>query len=236
MIRFFDIKVVYESKSKDGGPRCVLNLPRLNLEEGARYALIGPNGAGKSTLIKVLGGLIVPTSGHIEMEGTPSDMGYMPQKPFMFSGTVLHNVMLGLPRNEKRTSRALDALGKVGMADFVKERGSKLSGGEAQRVALARIIAQNRSTILLDEPTSATDIAGESEVEKALSAYWRESGCTLVFATHSPAQAGRLADEIIVLENGVIAEKNEAEQLLENPRNPTVQTFLNYWRLGDRVS
>lgn len=236
MIRFFDVKVVYHKDSRDAEGRCVLNLPRLNLEEGCRYALIGPNGAGKSTLIKLLAQLIEPTSGTIEMGGIGDRIGYLPQKPFMFAGTVLRNVTLGLPRADNRTAQALAALDKVGMREFQKERSARLSGGEAQRVALARVIAQERRMILLDEPTSATDIAGEAKIEEALTAYWRESGCTLVSATHSPAQAGRLADEIIVLENGVIAEKNEAHQLLESPKNPTVRTFLNYWRLGDRTN
>lgn len=237
MISLENARVVYHPKTRNGNPRCVLDVPQLSLEKGKRYALIGPNGAGKTTLIKVLAQLIPLTSGQVHIDATEtSGIAYLPQNPFMFSGTVLHNVSLGLPRDEKRTDCALAALGKVGMTDFQKERASKLSGGEAQRVALARIIAQNQPIILLDEPTSATDIAGESKIEEALIAYWHESGCTLIFATHSPAQAGRLADEIIVLEQGRIIEKGAAKQVLGNPKNPHVQTFLNYWRLGERMA
>jgi len=104
-------------------------------------------------------------------------------------------------------------------------------GDKAERMAFARILADPRELILLDEPTAAADIEGTVQMEQALDEYVRETGCTLLFTTHMPSQAAALAQEIILLEGGRIAEKGLTEQVLNSPVNERARLFLSHWRL-----
>ena len=215
--------------------RTVVDIPSLHFELGRRYALIGTNGSGKSTLLRLISGTLQPTSGTIQVNvASAKELGYMPQKPYAFALDMLKNVMLALPPSiSKQQAAALahDALLKVGIAQLEKMRGNRLSGGETQRMAFARMIVMDRKVLLLDEPTSATDIAGNDLVETALLDYHKRTGCTVVFATHSLPQALRLADEVIVLEQGKVLEQGPAEQVLKSPENERVRVFLEHWRL-----
>jgi ABC-type nitrate/sulfonate/bicarbonate transport system ATPase subunit len=124
-------------------------------------------------------------------------MGYMPQNPYAFSFSVLRNVEMALDGEAEREAAAREALRRVGMDALAQASGSKLSGGEAQRMAFARMIAKPRQLLLLDEPTSSTDIKGTDLIEATLLSYLQANACTLIFSTHSPAQALRLAEEVI---------------------------------------
>jgi ABC-type sulfate/molybdate transport systems ATPase subunit len=138
---------------------------------------------------------------------------------------------MALPRSPERAAFAKKALERVGMENFLSARGDTLSGGETQRMALARMLACPRELVLLDEPTSAADIAGIDRIESALLEYRRECGCTLIFSTHAPSQAMRLADEILFLEHGVIVEHGPSERVLHAPESAQVQAFLKHWRI-----
>lgn len=226
MIRFEGILKQYEGKK-------VLDISGLELASGCRYAIIGPNGAGKSTLIRILAGTLQPDSGRVhlpaEMEG---GVAYMPQQPYAFGVSVLKNVMIaaeGSKQEKMEKSRA--ALQSVGMEGFLSAKGNRLSGGETQRMALARMLVQKRSLLVLDEPASATDIAGNNLVEHALLRFCDEHGCTMVFSTHSPAQAARLADKVIMLYNGKVVEYGDAWHVLHNPDSDEAREFLKYWSL-----
>ncbi|HQL28375.1 MAG TPA: hypothetical protein PLA26_07600, partial [Anaerolineaceae bacterium] len=96
---------------------------------------------------------------------------------------------------------------------------------------VARMIARPRKLLLLDEPTSSTDIRGTDSIENTLLDYARNSGCTLIFSTHSPAQALRLAQEVIFLHQGKILEKGPALEVLENPQTESARLFLQHWRI-----
>jgi len=98
-------------------------------------------------------------------------------------------------------------------------------------MAFARMIAKPRRLLLLDEPTSSTDIKGTDLIEATLLNYLQANGCTLIFSTHSPAQALRLAEEVIFLDQGRIVEQGPAESVLENPQNERTQLFLAHWRI-----
>lgn len=220
-------------KYYDGKP--AVDIGRLNLEQGRIYALIGPNGSGKSTLLRLLAGLLKPDAGQIRRDASlkESAIAYMPQKTYAFRFSVLKNVMLaaeGLKQAEA-SSLAMAALRQVGMAELSGQRADTLSGGEAQRMAFARMIVLPRRLLLLDEPTSATDIAGNDLVEEVLLRFVRDSGCTVLFSTHSPAQALKLADEAIALYEGRLAEQGPARQVLTAPQNADVARFLRHWRL-----
>lgn len=228
MIRLEGVKKMY-------GGRCVLDVESLTLEADRRYALIGHNGSGKSTLLRILAKVLPPDEGMVHV---PDDIwktaGYMPQRPYAYSFSVLKNVCIALPQSGDRrgdTERARQALARVGMERHEKAKGNKMSGGETQRMAFARMIAVQRRLLLLDEPTSATDIAGTEMVESVLTSYCEQTHCTMVLATHSLAQAQRLADTVILLDSGRIVEFGEAHQVLFRPESAQAQSFLKFWNL-----
>ncbi|MCI8476969.1 MAG: ABC transporter ATP-binding protein [Oscillospiraceae bacterium] len=207
--------------------RTVLDIPYLRLEPGTRCGILGANGAGKTTLLRLLAGTLTPDSGTLAWEGAALRCGYLPQKPYAFGTTVLHNVMLGLEGSKtERRSRALEALTQVGLERLALARGNTLSGGEQQRMALARLLARSWPMLLLDEPTSAADLAGAELAEKALLAQPACQSGLLVFTTHNPAQACRLANHLILLHQGRIAEQGKPEEVLFRPKSLEAQRFL----------
>jgi len=212
------------------GGRVILDIPLLKFEEGRRYGLIGENGSGKTTLLRVLAGTLLPTQGQVTRQN-PNSLGYMPQAPYAFSFSVLRNVEMALENTPERRDNAVRALEAVGMRNFLAARGNKLSGGEAQRMAVARMIAKPRKLLLLDEPTSSTDIRGTDAIENTLLEYAKETRCTLIFSTHSPAQVLRLAEEVIFLDQGRILEKGSARDVLGNPQTESARLFLQHWRI-----
>lgn len=212
------------------GGRVILDIPLLKFEEGRRYGLIGENGSGKTTLLRVLAGTLLPTQGQVTRQN-PNSLGYMPQAPYAFSFSVLRNVEMALENTPERRDNAVRALEAVGMRNFLAARGNKLSGGEAQRMAVARMIAKPRKLLLLDEPTSSTDIRGTDAIENTLLEYTQETRCTLIFSTHSPAQVLRLAEEVIFLDQGRILEKGSARDVLGNPQTESARLFLQHWRI-----
>ena len=138
---------------------------------------------------------------------------------------------MALKNTFDRREKAARALEAVGMQNLLMARGNKLSGGEAQRMAVARMIAKPRQLLLLDEPTSSTDIRGTDSIENTLLEYTRNTHCTLIFSTHSPAQVLRLAEEVIFLDQGRILERGPARGVLENPQTENARLFLQHWRI-----
>ena len=209
---------------KQYGDRVVLDTGPFELESGHSYALVGPNGSGKSTLLRILAGVATYES---------LTVGYMPQKSYVFGFTVFRNVSLALATanlsRDEVAKRVEQALAAVGMEDMADARGGGLSGGEAQRVALARLLVQDLDVMLLDEPTASMDIAGTMLVEKALQEYRDRTGCMLVTATHAPSQARRISDTAIMLSAGAIVEFGETETVLSAPTSEAGREFLSYW-------
>lgn len=213
-------------KAKD---RLILDVPSLRFEEGKRYGIIGENGSGKTTLLRVLMGTVQPSQGSIEGLNLDHNVGYLPQSPYAFSFSVLRNIMMTLENVPSRNDLALDALDKVGLGSLTNARGNTLSGGERQRLGLARLLAVPKTVLLLDEPTSATDIRGTDIVEGLLQEWFEEIRGMLLFTTHSPAQALRMADVVIFMEDGKIVESGNPKNLLNNPQEPETQAFLSHW-------
>ena len=210
--------------------RTILDIPELTFEEGKRYALIGVNGSGKTTLLRLIAGTLRLDSGKIE--NVPlQNMGYMPQSPYAFSFSVRKNVEIALQKTAQPAESALAALETVGLSALAQARGDKLSGGETQRMAFARMIGQPRALLLLDEPTSSMDIRGTDQIEALLLEYAAENDCMVIFSTHSPAQALRLAQEVVYLDQGKIVEQGCVEQVINHPRMDSTRLFLQHWRL-----
>ena len=213
------------------GGRVVLEIPELQFLPGRRYGLIGENGSGKTTLIRMLAGTSRPTSGIIEgLQG--KKVGYLPQSPYAFSFSVLENVAMALDGRKDAKELAQKALVAVGMESLVEARGERLSGGEAQRMALARVLVRSYDVLLLDEPTSSTDVRSMDLIETTLKEYVEKTQCTLIFSTHSPAQALRLADEVLYLEKGRLVEQGPAQELFHSPEDERTKAFLRHWSLN----
>lgn len=226
--------ITVDSLKKHAGGRPILNVPRLAIHKGERVALIGANGSGKSTLLKILAGVVKPDEGTTVFEGFGSPPYYMPQRSYGFAMSVSKNILLslgpGFSAAEKR--EAVDAaLKQFGLERLAKKRGDRLSGGETQRLALARLLITPKSVLLLDEPSSAADIYGTQLIEKAILDYCAENNTTLVMATHSPRQALHIADRLILLRDGEIAEDTTPEELVRNPQSEWGKLFMENWKV-----
>ena len=214
------------------GARVALDIPALTIQTGERFALIGPNGSGKSTLLRLLAGVLAPEAGSVQSgELRRGEIGYLPQQPYAFDLSVQQNVELSLSGEPEKAKRALDALERVGLLHLSKARANRLSGGETQRMALARVLAKPHKLLLLDEPTASTDIAAMELIERAILDYVEQTGCTLVFSSHAPSQAMRLSTRVLVLDGGKIGELGETEQVLQDPQAESTRAFLKSWKI-----
>ncbi len=204
--------------------RTVLSVDALDIEEGRVTVLVGENGSGKTTFLRLLNALIAPAAGRIEYRGEPvsvadgaarrirSETVLVHQAPILFRGTVLHNVRYGLsirgvPRAEA-SSRASAALARVGLKGFEHRQAASLSGGEKQRVAIARGCVLEPKVLLLDEPTANVDPESRTLVEDIVRGQ-ASAGATVLLSTHTLELAYRLCDRLLHLENGRIVPGRE---------------------------
>lgn len=224
--------IALEGVKRYYGERCALDIPALTIARGESLALIGPNGCGKTTLLRLLAGTLSPDRGSVSTGKLPRGaIGYLPQKPYAFDRSVLQNVELALFGERNKERLALQALERVGMVHLKNARGSRLSGGEMQRMALARILARPREIMLLDEPTASADILAIDQIERALDEYRKETGCTLVFSSHAPSQALRLSSRVLALDGGRIGELGGTGEVLRNPCAESTRVFLAHWKI-----
>ena len=203
------------------GRRIVLAIDQLEIEAGRMYALLGPNGAGKTTLLNLLAFLDEPSTGSLRFRGKAvgSDRAerlalrrqvvLVDQHPIMFSTSVAANIEFGLKiRKIDRTARqraVQAALETVGLERYRAARAHELSGGETQRLALARALALAPTVLLCDEPTASVDTENQAKIAALLRRINAEHGTTIVFTTHDRLQAARLAERTVVLESGRLA-------------------------------
>jgi tungstate transport system ATP-binding protein len=176
----------------------------LRIAVGERVALIGANGSGKSTLLRVLDGLLRPSAGSVLRDGGMRQAMVF-QRPFVLRMSALSNVALALwlrgTRWQTAKDLALEALGRVDLGAIALRNARTLSGGQLQRLALARAWSLRPDVLLLDEPTASLDPHAKREVE-ALMAEFAVSGTTLVFASHNLGQVKRLATRVVYMEQG----------------------------------
>jgi putative ABC transport system ATP-binding protein len=186
----------------------------LEVHRGEVLAVVGPSGAGKSSFLRLLNRLDEPTAGTVFLEGVdyrqipPRELrrrvGMVTQRAFLFPGTVSRNVDFG-PRQRGEAiseARAEELLARVGLSGYAERDAANLSGGEAQRVSLARALANSPVVLLLDEPTSALDDEAKSQAEGLIGDIIRDSGLTCVVVTHDFAQAARMATRVMRLQAG----------------------------------
>src|SRR5215213_8779282 len=203
----------------------------LDLCAGAPTVLLGPNGSGKSTLLRLAMGLAQPTTGRIDWGGRPEPgtrLAMMFQRPVMLRRSVAANVAYALPARDD--ARIADLLAQAGLAALADRPARRLSGGEQQRLALARALARDPEILFLDEPTASLDPAGTKAVEDIVRAV-AASGVKIVMATHDIGQARRLAGDIVFLARGRIVERAKAATFFDAPATPEAAAFLR----GDLV-
>jgi len=210
--------------------KIVLDVDNLNFQEGKIYAIVGPNGSGKTTLLNILNLLEKPDEGQIFFYGqeitnkSNSDtieirrrMTLVNQDPFLFHSTVYDNIAYGLKirsiPSKVQKSRIRSALNIVGLSGFKDRKANQLSGGEAQRVVVARALVIEPEVLFLDEPTTNIDQKHIDVVERIIKKIKKEIKTTVIFSTHDLSQAYRLADEVISLLDGKII-KQVPENLL----------------------
>jgi putative ABC transport system ATP-binding protein len=186
----------------------------LGVKRGSVVAIVGPSGAGKSSFLRLLNRLDEPTHGTVLLAGhdyrdiPPTELrrrvGMLMQAPHLFAGTVADNICFGpRQRGEALSSDVIEALlDGVGLAGFADRDVSNLSGGEAQRVSLARTLANRPQVLLLDEPTSALDEETRHDVETLMADVIEEHNLTCLLVTHDADQARRLASHVMLMEAG----------------------------------
>ena len=228
---------------KHYGDLHVLNDINLSVDRGEVVVVIGPSGSGKSTMCRTINRLETIDSGEILIEGEPlpqegkdlarmrAELGMVFQQFNLFAHmTVLQNVMLGpvdvlgVSKEEAR-ERAMDLLGRVGVAEQADKVPAQLSGGQQQRVGIARALAMDPKAILFDEPTSALDpeLVGEVlAVMKSLA----DEGMTMVVVTHEIGFAREVADHVVFMDGGVIVEQGHPSEVLVNPKEERTRAFL----------
>ena len=198
----------------------------VQVTRGTIVAIVGPSGAGKSSFLRLLNRLDEPTSGTVWLDGIdyrtilPQELrrrvGMVMQSPHLFPGTVAENIRFGPRQREEELPQEtiVRLLKRVGLAGYAERDASNLSGGEAQRVSLARTLANSPEVLLLDEPTSALDEATQRDVEDLILGIIREQGLTCLLITHNMEQAKRLATHVMVLEAGKLARFGPVEEVL----------------------
>jgi putative ABC transport system ATP-binding protein len=198
----------------------------FEVSKGETLVIVGPSGSGKSSLLRLLNRLDEPSNGSVYLDGVdyrqiePRELrrrvGMVTQRPFLFPGTVATNLQFG-PQQRGETlneGRIEELLAGVGLAGYSSRDVANLSGGEAQRVSFARTLANSPEILLLDEPTSALDDDSKHGVEVLITQIGREQGIPCVLVTHDVAQAGRLAQRVLMLEAGRITRTGTVEEVL----------------------
>ena len=220
--------------------RKVLDLNGLQIQKGEVLGLVGPSGAGKSTLLRLLNFLERPTSGVLSFQGQTLQNGVeMPlefrrrvttvfQRPMLLNRTVYENVAFGLQLRGLRDTREkiMAALEQVGLANLAAQRARTLSGGEAQRVVLARAMVLNPEVLLLDEPTANLDPYNVGQIEEIVRQLNRQHGMTLVLVTHNVFQAHRLAGRVGFMLDGRLIEIAPTEQFFSQPADERTAAFV----------
>src|SRR5262245_29894719 len=214
------------------GGRSIIDRVSMEIAEGLRTVILGANGAGKSVLMRLCHGLLSPTAGTIEWRGTANRrdrQAMVFQRPVMLRRSALANIVYGLKlagiSERESEMRARDVLEAVGLERVATRPARVLSGGEQQRLALARAWALGPEVLFLDEPTANLDPTATREVETLIGQI-RAGGTKIVMTTHNLGQAKRLGDEILFLSQGRLAERAPVDRFFAKPASAEADAFI----------
>ena len=200
-----------------------------DITAGPNTVILGPNGAGKSVLMRLCHGLLRPTSGGVAWHGR-GRQAMVFQRPVMLRRSAIGNVIYGLRlagvTQQEAASRAAHVLEAVGLMAIAQRAARVLSGGEQQRLALARAWALQPDVLFLDEPTANLDPHATRDVESIISAI-HKGGTKIIMTTHSLGQARRLGDEILFLSDGRLVERAAADDFFNQPQSAEAASFLH---------
>ncbi len=228
-----ELPIDFDDVTVTAGAVTILDRVTLTLAPGAPTVLIGPNGSGKSTLLRVAMGLLAPSRGRITWGGRenvpPLRRAIVFQRPAMLRRSAAANIRFalraaGIARAEQ-ARRADELLQLVNLRHLADRAARKLSGGEQQRLALARALARDPAVLFLDEPTASLDPTATKAVEDIIRAVSARN-IKVVMATHDLGEARRLGGEIVMLHRGRIVETGTATSLFDAPQTTEAKTFL----------
>ena len=232
-----ELKMVFDGKT-------TLNSVSFDVIDGEFLSILGPSGCGKTTILRILIGLLKPTSGTITKDGeditdhSPSDrgMGIVFQNYALFENmTVLGNVEYALKIKKENKSaearakvreRALAIIEQMGLSDHINKKPTELSGGQQQRVAIARTMVLNPDIILFDEPMSALDVDTRLSLRAELKRIQREFGTTMIYITHDQEEAFAMSDRIMIMREANIVQLDTPDNIIDNPADDYVRDFV----------
>jgi tungstate transport system ATP-binding protein len=228
-----DLPVMFLDMTIVAGEVTILDNISLTLAPGPPTVLIGPNGSGKTTLLRAAMGLIPATRGRITWGGrersSPDRRAILFQRPVMLRRRAAGNVRFALAAagvaRAQRAQRAAELLADVGLAGLERRPARRLSGGEQQRLALARALARDPAVLFLDEPAASLDPAATKAIEDIVRAV-SARGVKVVMSTHDLGQAKRLAGDVVLLHRGRLIESAPATEFFAKPRTQEARTFI----------
>jgi len=219
----------------------VLNIVSLEIQPGETLAVVGPNGAGKSTLLLTLAHLIKPARGEISFRGKTLDdwndidyrrkIAFVFQDPLLMDMSVRENIALGMKFRKTKKAEIESQVSRwakaMGVDQLLGRRAGQLSGGEAQRVSLARAFVLNPELLLMDEPFSAVDPPTRAQLLKDLSEVLSHDQRTTIFVTHNLKEAAQMGHRVAVMIGGVLKQVDTPAQIKSHPADENVKFFLN---------
>lgn len=233
------VKLEIRDLYKKYGDKVTLENINFDVYDGEFLSILGPSGCGKTTLLRILIGLLEPSGGTVLEDGVdityadPSkrSMGIVFQNFALFENmTVLGNVSYALKRNKATRAAAVDTakqmLELLGLSEHMNKKPSGLSGGQQQRVAIARTLVLNPDIILFDEPMSALDVETRIALRRELKEIQKKFGTTMIYITHDQEEAFALSDRIMVMENSRLVQLDTPENIIANPANDYVKSFV----------
>ncbi len=239
-----NIKLEIENLCKNYGEKCALENASFQVYDGEFLSILGPSGCGKTTILRILIGLLAPTSGSIRKDGvnitqTPASkrgMGIVFQNYALFENmTVLGNVEYALKiKKENRTKaarqevrkQALAMIDRLGLAEHIHKKPAQLSGGQQQRVAIARTLIMKPDIILFDEPMSALDVATRLSLRQEIKRLQAQFGTTMIYITHDQEEAFSMSDRILVMREARIVQIDTPEAIIRAPADQYVRDFV----------
>lgn len=214
--------------------KVIIDSLSFTIQRTGKTAIIGPNGSGKSILLRILHGLVSPTSGSISWNGQPtsealcSRQALVFQRPILLRRSAADNISFVVKSRNKEDRKDItqDILEKTGLLAHAQTPARFLSGGEQQRLAIARALANTPEVLFLDEPSANLDPAATLEIERLINAA-DENGTKIVLVTHDMGQARRTCDDVIFLHNGRLAEHAPTKEFFDAPKTKAAQAFVS---------